>query len=65
LKIRDPKDRQRVQDAILSVVSGHSQMAEISKLLRNAKAQRDSQSQIDTERLQKLYDKLNPHKHTK
>jgi hypothetical protein len=65
MKIRNRRDRQRVQDAILWAVSGRpSQMNSVMNQIR--KQRRDSASgNIDTVKLQKQYDKFNPHKANK
>ena len=65
MKIKNPRDRQIVQDALLSAVSGHSQMNDLVNIIKKNQAKRDSSSNIDTQRLQKIYDKLNPHKQSK
>lgn len=62
MQIRNKRDRQRVQDAILWAVSGKgSQMNDVMKEIR--KKRRDSMNgNINTVQLQKTYDKFNPHK---
>lgn len=62
MQIRNKRDRQRVQDAILWAVSGKgSQMNDVMKEIR--KKRRDSMNgNINTVALQKTYDRFNPHK---
>ena len=62
MKIKNPRDRQIVQDALLRAVSGNSQMNDLVNVIKKNRAKRDSETKIDTERVQKNYDKLNPHK---
>ena len=65
LGIKDSRERKKVQDAILRVTGkGKSQMAGLMNLVKSNKAKRDKGSNkvIDTDALQSVYDKLNPHK---
>lgn len=60
--IKDSADRKRVQKALLA--GNKSQMAGIMEVTRKNQAKRDASANktINTEELQKIYDKLNPHK---
>lgn len=63
MNIKDSAERKKMQDAILKVVGGKSQMPGLMSLVKSNKAKRDSgtNKNIDTDSLQKIYDKLNPH----
>lgn len=66
LSIKNPADRKRMQDAIIKMTSnGKSQMSGLMNTVRkNQKAKKDSSTNkvYDVEKLQAIYDKLNPHK---
>lgn len=63
LRIKNPEDRKRVQDAIIKATSKKSQMPGLMSLVKSNKAKRDSSMKsIDVDALQRIYDKLNPHK---
>jgi hypothetical protein len=62
--IRNPEDRKRMQDAIIKLSSkGKSQMPGLMKVVKQNQAKKnDAANSIKTDALQKMYDKLNPHK---
>lgn len=63
--IRDSRERKKVQDAILRVSGkSKSQMAGLMSLVKSNKAKRDKATlhTVNTDELQSVYDKLNPHK---
>lgn len=66
LSIKNPADRKRMQDAIIKMTSnGKSQMSGLMNAVRkNQKTKKDSSTNkvYDVEKLQAIYDKLNPHK---
>lgn len=66
LSIKNPADRKRMQDAIIKMTSnGKSQMSGLMNTVRkNQKTKKDSSTNkvYDVEKLQAIYDKLNPHK---
>lgn len=66
LRIKNPDDRKRVQDAIIRMTSnGKSQMSGIMNTVRkNQQKKKDASTNkvYDVEKLQAIYDKLNPHK---
>lgn len=66
LSIKNPADRKRMQDAIIKMTSnGKSQMSGLMNTVRkNQKSKKDSSTNkvYDVEKLQAIYDKLNPHK---
>ena len=66
LSIKNPADRKRMQDAIIKMTSnGKSQMSSLMNTVRkNQKTKKDSSTNkvYDVEKLQAIYDKLNPHK---
>lgn len=66
LSIKNPADRKRMQDAIIKMASnGKSQMSGLMNTVRkNQKSKKDSSTNkvYDVEKLQAIYDKLNPHK---
>lgn len=66
LKIKNPEDRKRVQDAIIKATrKGKSQMPGLMNTVRkNQKSKKDASTNkvYDVEKLQAIYDKLNPHK---
>ena len=66
LKIKNPEDRKRVQDAIIKATSkGNSQMSGLMKVTKSIqKNKKDSAASknIDVEKQQAVYDKYNPHK---
>lgn len=66
-KIKDKRDRKMVQDAILKATRKKSQMPNIMKLVKANKERRDSASSasINVEKIQKIYDRLDPHKNNK
>lgn len=66
LSIKNPADRKRMQDAIIKMTSnGKSQMSGLMNTVRkNQKTKKDASTNkvYDVEKLQAIYDKLNPHK---
>lgn len=65
LSIKNPEDRRRVQDAIIAATGNKSQMSGLMNVVRKIqKSKKDASANknIDVESLQKIYDKLNPHK---
>jgi hypothetical protein len=64
LGIKNPEDRKRVQDAILKATSkGKSQMPGLMKVVKQNQAKKNDQAKVlETDVLQKIYDKFNPHK---
>lgn len=66
LSIKNPADRKRMQDAIIKMTSnGKSQMSGLMNTVRkNQKSKKDASTNkvYDVEKLQAIYDKLNPHK---
>lgn len=64
LGIKNPEDRKRVQDAILKATSkGKSQMSGLMKVVKQNQAKKNDQAKVlETDVLQKIYDKFNPHK---
>lgn len=66
LKIKNPEDRKRVQDAIIKATrKGKSQMPGLMKAVKanqNSKKDNNSSKVLSVEAIQKIYDKLNPHK---
>lgn len=64
LSIRNPEDRKRVQDAIIKATSkGKSQMRGLMKVVKQNQSKKNDQAKVmATDKLQKMYDKLNPHK---
>lgn len=62
--IKNPEDRKRVQDAILKATSrGKSQMSGLMKVVKQNQAKKNDQAKVlETDVLQKIYDKFNPHK---
>ena len=63
--IKDSRDRKKIQDAILRVSGkSKSQMAGLMSLVKSNKAKRDKAAapSVNTDELQSVYDKLNPHK---
>lgn len=65
LGIKDSRERKKVQDAILRVSGkSKSQMAGLMSLVKSNKAKRDKAAapSVNTDELQSVYDKLNPHK---
>lgn len=62
--LKDRRERQRMQDAILRVAGGKSQMSGLMSLVKSNQVKRDASASknINTDALQKIYDKLNPHK---
>ena len=66
LRIKNPDDRKRVQDAIIRMTSnGKSQMSGLMNTVRrNQQKKKDASTNkvYDVEKLQAIYDKLNPHK---
>ncbi len=64
LGIKNPEDRKRIQDAILKATSkGKSQMPGLMKVVKQNQAKKNDQAKVlETDVLQKIYDKFNPHK---
>lgn len=64
LGIKNPEDRKRIQDAILKATSnGKSQMPGLMKVVKQNQAKKNDQARVlETDVLQKIYDKFNPHK---
>jgi hypothetical protein len=64
LGIKNPEDRKRVQDAIIKATSkGKSQMSGLMKVVKKNQAKKNDEAKVmETDKLQKMYDKLNPHK---
>ena len=62
--LKNRRERQRMQDAILRVAGGKSQMSGLMSLVKSNQVKRDASASknINTDALQKMYDKLNPHK---
>lgn len=64
LGIKNPEDRKRIQDAILKATSnGKSQMPGLMNVVKQNQAKKNDQAKVlETDVLQKIYDKFNPHK---